>query len=53
MFGFLRPKPASFVDSKTGAQADARRPMTVAERRRMASRPPSFTDALPWTHFNP
>lgn len=29
------------------------RAMTVAERRRMASRPPSFTDALPWTRFDP
>ena len=52
MFSFLRPKQASFVDSKAGAQAEPRQPMTLAQRRRMASRPPSFTDALPWTSFD-
>ena len=43
MLGFLRPKPKAFVDSQTGAQAEPRRPLTIAQRRRMASRPPSFT----------
>lgn len=53
MLGFLRPKPKAFVDSQTGAQAEPRRPLTIAQRRRMASRPPSFTEALPWTSFEP
>ena len=29
------------------------KPMTPADRRRMASRPPSFTELLPWTRFDP
>lgn len=33
--------------------ATKRQPMTVAMRRRMAARPPSFTELLPWTGFNP
>ena len=53
MFDFLRPKPKAFADTDSGKQVDESRPMTIAERRRMASRPPSFTDALPWTSFNP
>lgn len=54
MLTFLRPKKASPTDLAAGSKpaADAR-PMTTAERRRMASRPPSFTDALPWTSFDP
>ena len=27
--------------------------LTVSDRRRMAMRPPSFTDLLPWTRFHP
>ena len=57
MLGFLRPKPKAFVDSHAGATGETRaepsRPLTLAQRRRMASRPPSFTDQLPWTSFNP
>lgn len=37
--------------SDVQAAPEKRRPLTVADRRRLASRPPSFTDALPWTRF--
>src|SRR5205823_3844653 len=39
------PKPAP--------KAKAAEPLTVAQRRRMASRPPSFTQLLPWTKYDP
>ena len=29
------------------------KPLTVSERQRMARRPPSFTELLPWTGFDP
>jgi conjugative transfer ATPase len=35
------------------AKDDSGPGMTTATRKRMASRPPSFTDALPWTAFDP
>jgi conjugative transfer ATPase len=35
------------------AERAPRRPMTVAERRRLSARPPFFTELLPWTAFNP
>lgn len=42
------------VDKKDkGDRAVAGKPLTVAQRQKMAARPPSFTDALPWTHFDP
>lgn len=38
---------------KTAPKAKAAEPLTVAQRRRMASRPPSFTQLLPWTKYDP
>lgn len=31
----------------------ASKPLTISERQRMARRPPSFTELLPWTGFDP
>ena len=53
MLSFLRPKNKAFVAGETGGKPAASPGLTVAQRKRMASRPPSFTDLLPWTGFNP
>ena len=46
-------KPGSLAQGSESLVSRGSRAMTVAERNRMASRPPSFTDALPWTRFDP
>ena len=61
MFNWLLPKKptsaAAFVENpgngaaSSGAQDDDR-PLTTAQRRGMASRPPSFTEMLPWTGYD-
>jgi TraC protein len=53
MLAFLRPKNKAFVEGESGGKRAASPGLTVAQRKRMASRPPSFTDLLPWTGFNP
>jgi len=58
MFSFLRPKTAEQAEAPqdstpAGNTLPAGRPLLTSDRRRMASRPPSFTDALPWTRFEP
>lgn len=53
---FIQPgkasAPGSATPDKGTASSKPATPMTVAERRRMASRPPSFTELLPWTRFD-
>ncbi|RTL26878.1 MAG: conjugative transfer ATPase [Burkholderiales bacterium] len=63
MFSWLLPKKptaiatATLVDNSGGGagassnEADYR-PLTTAQRRSMASRPPSFTELLPWRGFD-
>lgn len=50
---FGRNATAFFADTDTATQhrGAPSKPLTVAERRRMAQRPPSFTELLPWTRF--
>lgn len=55
MLSLFKSMKKSFLDSKLNAAATeepASPGLTVADRKRMASRPPSFTDMLPWTGFN-
>ncbi|MBW8833395.1 MAG: TraC family protein, partial [Burkholderiales bacterium] len=52
MLSFLRPKNKAFADGDSGGKSAESPGLTVAQRKRMASRPPSFTDLLPWTSFN-
>jgi conjugative transfer ATPase len=51
VLSILKARPVAQGNS-TPVSDGQRRPLTVADRRRMASRPPSFTDALPWTRFD-
>ncbi len=65
MFGFLRMlgfAPGDGQPASTPAHADGgagrdapvtRRPFRIRDRRRQASRPPSFTDQLPWMDYEP
>lgn len=50
MLSLLNRRPAA--QANDALVSSGSQPMTVADRRRMASRPPSFTDALPWTRFD-
>lgn len=43
----------TLLGRKPSADAPRRKPMTVAERRRMALRPPSFTELLPYVCYSP
>jgi conjugative transfer ATPase len=44
---------AKAASPKAEPERAQRKPLTVAQRKRMAQRPPSFTELLPWTQFEP
>lgn len=53
MSASLSATPPLTTNAAPQAERAPRRPMTVAERRRLSARPPFFTELLPWTAFNP
>ena len=52
MFGFLKSTETPQAISDADDAPDERRGFTVEQRRRMALRPPSFTDMLPFVDFD-
>ncbi|MBW8832305.1 MAG: conjugative transfer ATPase, partial [Burkholderiales bacterium] len=47
------PRPDPREAKREPPNPEPSKPLTEAERRRMAMRPPSFTELLPWTRFDP